>query len=156
MITRTFTRLLVTTFAVIMVIISIRVEQFVLAQADADDRFVGTWKLVSFYTYPTDGEPVDREMTGRIIYDAAGNMAAQLMPNRETEERVTPGSVAYLGTYTVDDAAGTVTHAVAGSNFSRWVNTDLVRHFEFADDRLTLSLKEDGRVTGSLTWVRAT
>ncbi len=125
------------------------------AADDARNPFVGNWTLVSFHTYPADGEPVDRKMTGRIMYDAAGNMAAQLMPQAKTEERVTPGYVAYFGTYAVDTEAGTVTHSAAGSNFSRWVGTDLVRHFEFADDQLTLSLKEGDRITGSLVWARA-
>lgn len=127
----------------------------VFAANTSSDQFVGTWNLVSFYTYPADGEPVDRNMTGQIHYDTAGNMAAQLMPSGETDERVTPGYVAYFGTYAVDAEAGTVTHSVAGSNFSRWVNTDLVRHFEFSEGQLALSLKEDGRVTGTLHWARA-
>ncbi len=127
----------------------------VIAADDSDAPFVGTWTLVSFFTYPVDGDPVDRKMTGQIHYDAAGNMAAQLMPSAETEERVKPGYVAYFGTYAVDRKAGTVTHSVAGSNFSRWVDTDLVRHFEFSGTRMTLSLKEDGRTTGALVWERA-
>jgi len=129
-------------------------QQSVHATNDSDDRFVGTWKLVSYHSYPTDADPIERKMTGRINYDATGNMAAQLMPTRDTEERVTPGYVAYFGKFAVDNEAGTVTHSVAGSNVSRWVNTDLVRHFEFADGHLTLSLKEEGRVTGALVWKR--
>ncbi len=130
-------------------------DSHVFAAEASDEHFVGNWKLVSFYSFPADGEPIDREMTGRIMYDAAGNMAAQLMPDGKTEERVTPGYVAYFGTYAVDNEAGTVTHSVAGSNFSRWVGMDLVRHFEFKDGRLILSLKEEGRVTGSLVWERS-
>ena len=141
--------------AIISIALVVRAAPVAKAATDFDARFVGTWKLLSFHTYPTDGDLVNREMSGQIYYDAAGNMAAQLMPDAETEERVTPGYVAYFGTYTIDDKAGTVTHSVSGSNFSRWVNTDLVRHFDFANGQLTLSLKEDGRTTGALVWALA-
>ncbi len=85
-------------------------------------------------------------------------MSAQLMPTgddvEETDNRRTRGYVAYFGTYAIDDDAGTVTHSVEGSNIFPWVGRDLVRHYEFVEGNLRLSLKDGDRVTGSLTWER--
>lgn len=44
-------------------------------------RFVGNYRLLSFFRYPVRGEPVEVKMIGRIMYDGHGNMAAQLQPN---------------------------------------------------------------------------
>lgn len=120
-------------------------------------QFVGNWRLVSFESFGENGEVTQREMVGRIMYDKDGNMAAQLMPTnsrQEPENGRVPGYVAYFGAYEVDVDAGTVTHHPEGAVFTRWVSGELVRHFEFTDDRLLLSLKNGDRVTGTLTWER--
>ena len=104
---------------------------------------------------------------GRIMYDAAGNMSAQLMrsnrqrlstPSTEPERAAAYASyTAYYGTFTVDPATGTITHHVDGSANPNWVKTDLVRWYAFSADghQLMLSLKDaEGRVTGTLTWER--
>ena len=128
------------------------------AQEPADDAFTGHWRLVSFENFAADGTATSREMSGRIMYDGRGNMSAQLMPTGDTvtaaENRRTEGYVAYFGGYTIDESAGIVTHSVEGSNIFPWVGTDLVRHFDFSDGKLLLSLKSDDRVTGTLTWER--
>lgn len=127
-------------------------------------RFVGNYELVSFETFGEDGAVTRRETVGRIMYDAAGNMAAQLMPRNRpevpsgagAEERwaANRGYTAYFGRYEVDWHLGQVTHKVRGSVRQSWVGRDLVRYFEFEDELLKLSLKRDNRVTGTLTWRR--
>jgi hypothetical protein len=115
------------------------------------ERFVGNWRLVKFVNVDEGGVERDAGYEGgRIMYDAAGNMAAQLM--RKTRENY----VAYYGRVTVDPKGRTVTHHVEGSTNPKWVGTDLVRHYEFTEDgRLLLSLRNaSGRVTGTLTWER--
>ena len=54
--------------------------------ADAKDqplrvRLVGRWNLTSFEEGDGDatGYPLGREVTGQIVYDAAGYMAVQIM-----------------------------------------------------------------------------
>ncbi len=48
--------------------------------------------------------------------------------------------LSYYGTYTVDEAAQTVTHHVEGSSNVRMVGTDQVRSFVFeGNDRIVLS-----------------
>ena len=107
--------------------------------------------------------------SGRIMYDAAGQMAAQLMqsnrkplstPSTEAERAIGyAGYLSYFGRYSVDPSAQTVTHHVEGSTNPNWVSTPthLVRSYAFSADgnRLTLSVKNAaGRVTGTLTWER--
>ncbi len=61
------------------------------------------------------------------------------------------GYFCYFGTYTVDEAAGTVTHRVAGSWFPNLVGTDQLRYVTLAENRLSLTAETPwGRVT--LVW----
>lgn len=131
---------------------------------DVKSRFVGNYELIAFETLGPDGQLVRREMTGRIMYDAAGNMAAQLMPAKRQPApegadatarwMANRGYTAYFGTFDVNAAEESVTHHVQGSVNLEWVGADLVRYYEFSGDILKLSLKRDGRVTGTLTWRR--
>jgi Lipocalin-like domain len=104
---------------------------------------------------------------GRIMYDAAGQMAAQLTfatrarlssPSTEAERAAAySGFLSYYGAYEIDEATRKVTHHVEASTNPNWPNTDLIRYFEFADggDTLKLSIRnESGRTTGTLTWAR--
>lgn len=117
--------------------------------------FVGTWQLLDSYSDRTSGRvpfPLGERVVGRINYDAAGNMAAQLMgegrqpfssrnpqevPDAEYREAFQTYT-AYFGTYTVDAANGTVTHHVQGATVPNWPGQDQVRFYEFSGDKLTL------------------
>jgi hypothetical protein len=101
------------------------------------------------------------------MYDAQGNMSAQLMrttrkpmstPATEAERAASYSSyVAYFGRYTIDTAANSVTHHVEGSLNPNWVNTPLVRYWRYSPDgnQLMLSTRNAaGRTTGTLTWER--
>ena len=140
-------------------------------QASAVHRQLrGNWRLVSFENFDEKGAARPAAFTsGRIMYDAAGQMAAQLMqPGRKSltsppveAERAAAyaGYLSYFGHYTVDPSNSTVTHHVEGSSNPNWVNTptQLVRWYAFSKDgnRLVLSVKNAaGRVTGTLTWQR--
>ncbi|MQA92273.1 MAG: hypothetical protein GEU90_18940 [Gemmatimonas sp.] len=126
-------------------------------------QFVGNWELVSFKSFPEDGEAVDNGYIGRILYDEHGNMSAVGMPRslpaRAAEESdATPrAGFAYFSTYEVFPEDGRVVHSVIGSPMTpSWVGTELVRYYEFeGNDILKLSLRdEEGRTTGTLTWSR--
>jgi hypothetical protein len=133
-----------------------------------DPRFVGNWRLVSFVNIDEKGATaVSRFTGGRIMYDAAGQMAAQLtyadrprLSSPPTDaERATAytGFLSYYGGYEIDAATAKVTHHVEASTNPNWPKTDLVRYFEFADngDTLRLSIRDQaGRTTGTLTWAR--
>ena len=119
--------------------------------------FVGTWRLLSQHSLYPDGrrEPSRGEKAeGIIMYDAAGNMAVQLM---RVDERATEftnmaelptamqGFLAYYGRYEVDvpqdEHTGVVRHYVTGSSYFGFRNTLQVREYEFAGDTLTLKAK---------------
>ncbi len=96
---------------------------------------------------------------GRLSYDAFGNMSGLGMPrdlperNQESVERIT-GGFAYWGRVSFDLENSLVIHHVEGAPMvPEWVGGDNVRHFEFSDGMLKLSLKNDtGRTTATLSW----
>jgi len=143
------------------------------------ERFVGVWKLVSYQSrsksnggvsYPYGANPV-----GRLAYDAAGHMSAQLMnpgrrmvgvpPNRDraaavreisTDDmrEILSGFMAYCGTFDIDEAARTVIHHVQASLYPSWVGSDQRRSYEFSgSNRLVLTLSLDQSVN-RLVWER--
>jgi Lipocalin-like domain len=132
--------------------------------ADAK-RFVGSWKLISIESANPDATR-GAHPVGLIYYDAAGNMAVQIMPDRKRAawkpgESPTPeqakdaiaGYTAYFGTYTVDEQAHTVSHHRQGTINAGAVGVDLVRRYELAPgDRLILTPVESP--TLRLTWER--
>jgi hypothetical protein len=138
------------------------------AVTDVRQQFIGHWRLVKFELF--DDKGVAREAgyeSGRIMYDADGNMSAQLMragrkrlsqPATEPERAAAYSTyTGYYGRYTIDPSEAKVTHAVEGALNPNWVKTDLVRYYAFSPDgtQLQLSLRNaEGRVTGTLTWAR--
>jgi hypothetical protein len=134
------------------------------SQAELRKLFVGSWRLVSIEggsnTTTRGSKP-----TGIIVYDAHGNMAAQIQPDRQrptytgtpTAEQMAErmrGYTAYFGTYTIDEKASTVTHHRQGMLDAGAV--DFVRKFELAPggNRITLTpVGGTGKPT-HLTWER--
>jgi hypothetical protein len=148
---------------------------FVMSQAlgiDSQSRtesakpFIGMWRLVSIVDMK--GHIVrGQHPTGFIVYDASGNMCAQIMPDtprpKFAGEQPTPdeasaalnGYTAYFGTYTVDERAHTVTHHVKGSINPGTVGADNVRGYEFGPgDRVTLTTMPVTETSARLTWER--
>ena len=138
-----------------------------------DERFVGAWDLEASERRDAQGTLVGEAFpgyVGQIIYTADGRMAAHLMaPHRPTglpAERAAWSAeqtaqafdtyIGYWGTYTVDAAAGVVTHHVQGAAAPALVGTALPRQFRLVGDRLVLSPppRADGGERVSLTWRR--
>jgi hypothetical protein len=133
-------------------------------------RLVGNWMLLSYDSVEPDGSTSKPfgEAVGRLMYDAAGNMAGQVMrPGRAAVTHGDAGTrrvraaytgyIAYFGTYEVNDAAGTVTHQVAGALNPEWVGGRQVRRLRFDGDRLVLEAditRPDGIRRHVLTWAR--
>jgi hypothetical protein len=126
---------------------------------DIEQKFQGDFELVSYFQFPEQGDPIDMNYVGRLSYDAFGNMSGLGMPrdlperNQATEERVT-GGFGYWGKVSFDLENSLVIHHVEGSPMvPEWVGGDNIRHFEFSDGLLKLSLKNsEGRTTGTLSW----
>jgi hypothetical protein len=96
-----------------------------------------------------------------IYYGPHGEMAVQIAPDVERKKAgavMTPDEafaavsdyVAYLGTYTIDEQAGTVTHHRHAS-LQPGDKGDLVRRYEFVGDRLVLRPPNS---TMEVTWER--
>jgi Lipocalin-like domain len=102
-------------------------------------RLQGAWRYVGT-TY--DGKPrEDRgdHPPGIIIYDASGHMAVQITPIRERRASAPMSQfLAYFGTYSIDERAGTVTHHRQG-DLRADGEIDAVRQYRFEGDRLILS-----------------
>lgn len=138
-------------------------------------QFVGTWQLVASEFRRSDGTiiyPYGQDALGTLYYDAAGNMAVQLMRvdrplfaagdrQQGTPEEIKAafeGSLAYFGRYEVDEEAKIVIHHVTGCSFPNWIGQRQKRFFAFADNQLTLStppLRVGGStLIGVLHWQR--
>ena len=143
------------------------------ATASLRDRFVGTWSLVSTEQRNAAGEvlppasaaPGNQNRVGYIVYDPAGYMAVSIMPtsrkrnagpqptDEEVKETIT-GYAAYFGTFTVNEAEGTVTHHLQGS-LNPGMAADQKRFFELSGNRLTLRPPAAANGNQSrLTWER--
>ena len=123
-------------------------------------QFVGHYELVIYESFRPNGEVVDMNYIGRILYDEHDNMSAIGMPKdlparaRESSELV-QGGFAYWGKVSFDLPNGIVIHHVEGSpTRGSWPGVDNIRYFEFTDEGLLkLSLKNaEGQTTGTLTW----
>ena len=118
------------------------------------ERFLGSWELVEWVARNRQGEPTHpygENAQGQITYTADGRMSAHLMRPPADPSDAPPQHLAYWGTFTLQAAAGTVTHHVIGADRADWIGSDQVRQFRFEGrDRLVLSLGQQ-----HLTWRRA-
>jgi|WetSurMetagenome_2_1015567.scaffolds.fasta_scaffold530665_1 hypothetical protein len=130
-------------------------------------KLVGTWKLISFHSKDSSGQTTysfGKDAQGRLIYEANGRMAVQLMnPNRprfrsddptvtsEAEVRAAfDGYTAYYGTYSVNPDERTIVLHIEAALLPNWVGTDQQRHFEFDGKYLTL---QGPLLLGGVQWV---
>jgi lipocalin-like protein len=124
------------------------------------NKLLGAWRYVGTRI---NGGNWDRGANpkGMIYYGPHGEMAVQIAPDVKRARAgavMTPQEaftavkdyVAYFGTYTVDEAAGTVTHHRQDS-LQPGDNGDLVRRYELDGDRLILRAPNS---TLEVTWER--
>jgi len=119
-------------------------------------NLVGTWKLLSAIARNPNGDtfyPFGEDAFGRLMYDSNGNVSVFLMKTGRSkfasddrmegtaEEKLEAfeGSLAYCGTYEIDEDEGTITHHVEGANFPNWEETDQLRFFKLSGNQLTLT-----------------
>jgi hypothetical protein len=138
---------------------------------------IGTWRLVSREDRTASGErridpALGADPIALLVYDRGGNFAAQFMKrDRRTDSaapaasgapnnsRAVGGYDAYFGSYTVDDAAGTVTQRLQGALSAENVGLVLTRSMQIVGDELVIQLdtaSADGTpVVRTLRWTRA-
>ncbi len=141
-------------------------------------RLLGAWRLLDVVEEPLDGSPAGRphgeQPRGLILYSPDGCMSVQIEERERqpvagadwtaltTEEYAAEARsyFAYAGRFSVDEAAGTVTHHVELSLFPGWAGLSMPRAVELDGDRLVLSstspMESGGRqVIVRLSWARA-
>jgi len=135
----------------------------------------GTWELVSRIDATQSGERRPDRSLGEdpiaiLIYDRSGHFSVQFMKRDRSSpvadapagalnnSRAQGGYDAYFGTYTVDDARGTVTQRLVGALSQDNVGHVLTRAMTVAGDTLTIRLQttsvQGEPVTRTLTWKR--
>ena len=107
-------------------------------QKSLKQQLVGTWKLVSSHNVRSDGSKIDvygPNANGILIYTSDGHFAlvntrsdlpkfASNSRDRGTPEEykaVVQGSIAYFGTYTVNEADKVITAQIEGSTFANMI-----------------------------------
>jgi hypothetical protein len=114
---------------------------------DAAKRIAGAWRYVGTWV---DGQPRNRGANpkGLIYYGPNGEMSVQIGPDHprpkagkepsgDEAKIALDGYIAYFGTYSIDEKAGSVTHH-RQSSVQPGDGGDLVRLYEFKDDKLIL------------------
>lgn len=145
-----------------------RLARPTLSEAEAFAAFVGGWQLELWTTFHADGSrdyPFGRDAIGQIMYSADGHMTCHLMTAgraRLDEERILDvsderlgramrGYTGYFGSFSIDAAAGIVTHHVAGAWHPDWIGREQPRHYAFEGDRLLLEAELGGDLA-RLVW----
>jgi hypothetical protein len=147
--------------------------------ASVRKKFIGVWKLIRGESknavtgeveYPWGTKPV-----GRLVYDDAGRVFAQLMnPGRrsvggmanrgaaaaigtasaEDMREMLTGFNAYFGTFDVDEPARTVIHHLQSALIPSWVGTDQRRKYEFSGSNQLILFNIASQAAYRLVWQR--
>jgi hypothetical protein len=142
-------------------------------------KFIGVWKLVSgVSTDEVTGEvryPWGKNPVGRLSYDEAGRVFAQLMnPDRRSVGGVSDrgaaaalaaasgddlremltGFNAYFGTFDVDEPSRTVIHHLQSALIPSWVGSDQRRKYEFSGRDRLIILNTASQAAYRLVWHR--
>jgi len=131
-----------------------------MTQSEVAKMLVGAWRYVGTRINGADWNR-GANPKGIIYYGAHGEMSVQVAPdvNRtRAGAEMTPEEakiavkdyIAYFGTYTIDEQAGTVTHHRQDS-IQPGDSGDLIRRYEFLGDRLVLRPPNS---TMEVTWER--
>jgi hypothetical protein len=143
--------------------------------ADAQEQFVGSWKLVSTEEKLKDGtsrpyKEVGPHGVGYLIYAADGHTCAELKnpgrpkwgdpPTAAQKIAAIEGLTAYCGRYEIDEANKTVWHYPELASDQGYVGTKQRRPYHFEGNRLIYSGKqppdEDQSVDRwTIVWERA-
>jgi hypothetical protein len=142
-------------------------------------KFIGVWKLVSGESRnEVTGEvryPWGRQPVGRLSYDEAGRVFAQLMnpgrrsvggaANRGAAAAIATASTddmremltgfnAYFGTFDVDEPSRTMIHHLQSALIPSWVGTDQRRKYEFSGRDQLILFNVASEAAYRLVWQR--
>ena len=146
----------------------------VAQQKSLKEQLVGTWRLVSSHTVRKDGSKLDNlgpNPKGILIYTSDGHFALVntrsdlpklANPDRarataEEAQAVVAGSIAYFGTYSINEADKVITVQIEGSTFANQIGTDQKRIITSltADELKFTNPASTSGATLELVWKRA-
>ena len=137
------------------------------------DQLVGTWIYVSSTAKTAEGTSVKRpSLTGAVTYNADGRFHfittptgapkyasnESSRPSPEEAMAVASGSIAYTGTYTVDENSRTIHANVETSTFPNLVGADNQRRIITSMSREEMRFMNPGTSSGMIlefVWKRA-
>ena len=144
--------------------------------SDINQQFAGTWRMIRVERLDADDRPLPAPEppafgapngVGFLMYDPTGFMGVVIMQDGRTpyadtrptadEARTTLSSyTSYFGPYTIDEAAGVITHHVEGNLGPNGTGVDNRRVYEFVDHDTLVLMPPRGRsgVQLRLTWRR--
>ena len=142
-------------FSILLILIAVSVSAYAQSSTPRPDVLIGSWRLISIEDHASDGSITynyGREPLGLVMFGADGRLSLHLMrPDRREWDsgdflRPTPdelsesmlGYFGYFGTYTADEASGTVTFHVEGAAYPNYIGTDQRRFYSIEGNRLTL------------------
>ena len=125
-------------------------------QRSLKDQLVGTWMQISAVNTATNGTRADLfgpNPKGLMIFESNGRYSQiamrsdlpkfgtnnRAMGTADENKEVVQGSIAYFGTYSVDEADKSFTVQVDGSTFPNWTGTAQKRPFSISGDELTFT-----------------
>ena len=120
--------------------ISFAVPSFAQQQKSLKELIVGTWLLESVYDQTQDGvkhNPWGDSVKGIAMYDSTGHyswqiMAADRSKTESNNPRIPVGQVnCHFGTYTIDEAAKTITNHIERCTFPQWDGRGGTDNIEF-------------------------
>jgi hypothetical protein len=142
------------------------------AVAQLKQQVVGTWTLVSEQTTRPDGSKfsaVGSNAKGILTFDGSGHASLQVVGddrrkfasnNRregtaEENKAAALGGIAWFGTYSVNEADGTVTFRIEGSTFPNWDGTEQKRSVTLTGDEMKwINLTGSGGGRVEIVWKR--
>jgi hypothetical protein len=134
--------LALTTMSLLLLGVVLLAGDAIAQQKSLKEQLVGTWIYVSSTSTRADGSKTDRpNLQGIVIYTSDGHFAfvsvrADLPklanPDRarataEEAQAVVAGSIAYYGTYSINEVDKVITPKVDGSTYANMIGTDQKR-----------------------------
>jgi hypothetical protein len=140
-------------------------------QAGLRQQVVGVWSLSSQYVERPDGSRVERfgaNPKGLAFFDQGGRFSQVMMrPDlpkiasnnamtaTDAENRaIIEGSTAFFGTWSVDEATGTLLNRIEGATFPNWNGTELKRTLSISGDEMKQCVASQIGGTSCATWRR--
>jgi hypothetical protein len=117
----------------------------------------GTWSLASFSVFDTTGKPTVVEASGRLAYDAYGNLDLSGKVNDPAAAGGSASALNFKGRAVVDAGASRIVLAdvegnVDPSALPRNMGIDKVRYYSFEGDTLSLETRDGSRVLARTVW----